>query len=91
MDLVFAIDTSKSMLAEDAHPNRLSRAKLSVEDLVNHFAGNRVGLVAFAGSAYVACPLTFDHAAFEEALAAVNTKSVPRGGNQYRCCAAHGC
>jgi Ca-activated chloride channel homolog len=78
-DIVFAIDCSRSMLAADVAPNRLARAKLAVQDFVRHHSHGRVGLVAFAGQAFLQCPLTFDHGAFEDALAALdeNTISVP--------------
>ena len=58
LDLLFALDTSKSMLAPDLKPDRLTRAKLAIRDLVAKFDGDRVGLVAFAGDAFLQCPLT---------------------------------
>jgi Ca-activated chloride channel family protein len=80
IDLVVAIDTSKSMLATDVAPNRLQRAKLAVQDLLAEMAGDRVGLVAFAGTAFVQCPLTLDRNAFRESLQAVEVGLIPRGG-----------
>ncbi len=80
IDLLFAIDTSKSMLAPDLKPNRLTRAKLAVRDLVDKFEGNRVGLVAFAGDAFLQCPLTLDRAMFDQTLDAVDTNLIARGG-----------
>jgi Ca-activated chloride channel homolog len=80
VDLVVAIDTSKSMLATDVAPNRLERAKLAVQDLLAEMAGDRVGLVAFAGTAFVQCPLTLDRNAFRESLQAVEVGLIPRGG-----------
>jgi Ca-activated chloride channel family protein len=80
VDLVVAIDTSKSMLATDVAPNRLARAKLAVQDLLAALQGDRIGLVAFAGSAFVQCPLTLDRSAFAESLAAVEVGLIPRGG-----------
>jgi len=80
IDLVVAIDTSKSMLATDVAPNRLERAKLAVQDLLAEMAGDRVGLVAFAGSAFVQCPLTLDRNAFRESLQAIEVGLIPRGG-----------
>ena len=80
IDLVVAIDTSKSMLATDVAPNRLERAKLAVQDLLAEMAGDRVGLVAFAGTAFVQCPLTLDRNAFRESLQAVEVGLIPRGG-----------
>src|SRR3974390_586103 len=58
LDIVVAIDTSKSMLAEDIAPNRLARAKLAALDLMQRARADRLGLVAFAGSAFLTCPLT---------------------------------
>jgi Ca-activated chloride channel family protein len=80
IDLVVALDTSRSMLAEDIKPNRLERAKLAVEDLLRQLQGDRVGLVAFAGSAFVQCPLTLDYGAFGESLRAIDVGIIPRGG-----------
>jgi len=80
VDLVVAFDTSKSMLATDVSPNRLARAKLAVQDLLAELAGDRIGLVAFAGSAFVQCPLTLDRNAFRESLEAVEVGLIPRGG-----------
>lgn len=80
VDIVVALDTSRSMLAEDVKPNRLARAKLAVEDLVKQLQGDRIGLVAFAGSAFVQCPLTLDYEAFAESLRAVSVGIIPKGG-----------
>jgi Ca-activated chloride channel family protein len=80
IDLIVALDTSRSMLAPDVKPNRLERAKLAVQDLVNQLRGDRVGLVAFAGSAFVQCPLTLDYDAFAESLRAVDVGIIPKGG-----------
>jgi len=75
-DIVFAMDCSRSMLAADVSPNRLERAKLAVQDFVRRHPNGRVGLVAFAGQAFLQCPLTFDHGAFEDALLAMDEKSI---------------
>ncbi len=80
VDIVVALDTSRSMLAEDVKPNRLQRAKLAVEDLLKQLHGDRIGLVAFAGTAFVQCPLTLDYEAFAESLHAVNVGIIPKGG-----------
>ena len=80
VDVVVALDTSKSMLATDVAPNRLARAKLAVEDLLAQLHGDRIGLVAFAGTAFVQCPLTLDRNAFRESLEAVEVGLIPRGG-----------
>jgi len=63
IDLVIALDTSLSMLAEDVPPNRLEAAKREISDLIDGLQGDRVGLVAFAGEAVSLCPLTVDYAA----------------------------
>ena len=80
IDLVVALDTSRSMLATDVKPNRLERAKLAVRDLVDEARGDRLGLVAFAGSAFLQCPLTLDRGAFLESLDAIQVGIIPRGG-----------
>jgi Ca-activated chloride channel family protein len=80
VDVMFVIDTSKSMLTEDVPPHRLERAKLAIMDLVEKMPGDRVGLVAFAGQAFVQCPLTLDYDAFRQCLEAVDTNTITRGG-----------
>ena len=80
LELLFAVDTSKSMLAQDVKPDRLSRAKLAVHDLMDKLDGDGVGLVAFAGNAFLQCPMTLDYDAFRESLDALDTKVIPRGG-----------
>ena len=79
IDLVFALDASLSMLAEDIKPNRLQRAKHEIAALMDKLRGDRVGIVMFSGTSFIQCPLTFDyHAAklFLEAIT-VNSISVP--------------
>jgi Ca-activated chloride channel family protein len=80
IDLIVAIDTSRSMLATDVKPNRLARAKLAVQDLLAQLGGDRVGLVAFAGTAFLQCPLTLDFGAFSQSLEAIEAGIIPRGG-----------
>ena len=80
LDLLFAVDTSRSMLAQDVKPDRLTRAKMAVEDLLAKMDGDRVGLIAFAGNAFLQCPLTLDYDAFRQSLDALDTKIIPRGG-----------
>jgi len=80
IDLLFALDTSKSMLAEDIKPNRLKRAHFAILDFVQRLDGDRVGLLPFAGSSFLMCPLTMDYEAFEQSLAAITTDIIPRGG-----------
>ena len=80
LDILVAIDTSKSMLAEDVKPNRLERSKLAVKDLLKKLSGDRVGLIAFAGTAFSVCPLTVDYGGFSLSLDDVSTQTVPEGG-----------
>jgi len=80
LDLVVALDTSRSMRATDVRPDRLTRARLGVRDLVAEARGDRLALVAFAGTAFLQCPLTLDHTAFLQALDAVEVGLIPRGG-----------
>ena len=81
-DLVILLDVSRSMLAEDIYPNRLERAKLSVSELIDALQGDRVGVIAFAGTAVLKCPLTQDYAFARMALADITPQSVSRGGTQ---------
>ena len=80
IDIVFAVDTSRSMLAEDLTPSRLERARLGIIDFVGRLEGDRVGLIPFAGSAFALCPLTLDYQAFRESLDALDTDLIPRQG-----------
>ena len=80
IDILFAIDTSKSMLTQDVTPDRLSRAKLAIIDFVRQLGTDRVGLIAFAGDAFLQAPLTLDYDAFQESLDAIDTNVIPRGG-----------
>lgn len=79
-NLVFVIDVSRSMLAEDLAPNRLDRARFDILNSMDALSGNRVGLVAFAGSPVLKCPLTLDYTYFSQALSELGTHSVSRGG-----------
>lgn len=80
LDIVVAIDTSKSMLATDIAPNRLARAKLATLDLLRLAKSDRLGLVAFAGTAFLQCPLTIDETSFRQSLDALNVNIIPQGG-----------
>lgn len=80
VDLMVAIDVSNSMLAEDLKPNRLATAKRAVQQLINDLGGNRIGLVIFAGDAYVQLPITADIQSAKIFLDAINTNSVPYQG-----------
>ena len=79
-DIVVAIDTSRSMLAEDIQPNRLARAKLAALDLLKLGKFDRFGLVAFSGSAFLQCPLTFDDEAFRQSVQILEPGIIPQGG-----------
>lgn len=81
-DVMFVLDTSRSMLAEDTAPNRLARAKAEIAQLVTRLDGHRVGLIAFAGRAAAMCPLTPDHSFFTTVLSTVDTRSAGRGGSK---------
>jgi Ca-activated chloride channel family protein len=80
LDLMIAIDTSRSMLSTDVQPDRLSRAKFAAQDLIDSLDGVRVGLIAFAGTAFVEAPLTIDYSAVENSVNALDTNTIPRGG-----------
>lgn len=81
LDVVVAVDTSRSMLAPDVPPTRIERARLACIDLMRVAKTDRLGLVAFAGSAFLQCPLTFDDEAFRLSLSAVDTGIIPQGGS----------
>jgi Ca-activated chloride channel family protein len=79
-DIIIAVDVSKSMLAQDLKPDRLTRAKMVFKDLTEKLKGQRVGLIAFAGEAYWQCPLTSDIKVFEMFLSLIDTDTVPFAG-----------
>jgi Ca-activated chloride channel homolog len=79
-EVVFAIDTSRSMLTPDVKPDRLTRAKLAINDMARQLDGDGIGIVAFAGSAFLVCPLTLDHQAFQQSLDAIDVHTIPLGG-----------
>jgi Ca-activated chloride channel family protein len=80
LDLLIAVDTSRSMLSNDVQPNRLDRVKLAIQDLIGQLQGDRVGLIAFAGRAFLQAPLTIDYDAVVEALSDLDSKTIPEGG-----------
>ena len=80
LDLILAADTSRSMLSNDVLPNRLQRVKLATQDLINELQGDRVGLIAFAGRAFLQAPLTIDYDAAVEAINDLDTNTIPEGG-----------
>lgn len=81
VDIVIALDCSRSMLAADIQPTRLDRAKREIYDLLTMLQGDRVGLVAFSGSAFLQCPLTIDYTAFFLFLDVLNPDYLPLGGS----------
>jgi Ca-activated chloride channel family protein len=80
VDVFVLLDVSKSMLTEDVRPNRLTQAKYAVQDLLEKLRGDRIGLIAFAGTAFVQCPLTIDYEAFRLTLQDADPRIIPRGG-----------
>jgi len=80
LDIVVAVDMSKSMLTTDIAPNRLARAKLAALELMQKAETDRMGLVAFAGDAFLECPLTIDNTAFQQSVQALDVNSIPQGG-----------
>jgi len=80
VDIIFMVDTSLSMLAEDVKPNRLDKAKFEIETFIRNLRGDRVGMVTFAGSGFLQTPLTLDHAAFLLFLNAVQVGFLPDPG-----------
>ncbi|HVK59476.1 MAG TPA: VWA domain-containing protein [Candidatus Kapabacteria bacterium] len=79
-DIIVAIDTSRSMLAGDLQPNRLTRAKLAALDLLKLGKFDRFALVAFSGTAFLQCPLTFDDEAFRQSVQILEPGIIPQGG-----------
>jgi len=79
-DILLAVDCSKSMLTDDVKPNRIERAKLAIADFADRLPDNRLGLIAFAGDAFLQCPLTLDHDAFQTAVRELDTDTIPRPG-----------
>ena len=79
-DILVCVDVSRSMMATDAAPSRLARAKLACYDLLSVAKSDRIGLVAFAGSAFLQCPLALDGEAFRQNVAALDTDIIPEQG-----------
>lgn len=76
IDIVVALDVSNSMLARDMKPNRLEKARQEIHSIIDRLKGDRIGLVAFAGDAFVQCPLTLDYPAARFLLNAMDPSSV---------------
>ena len=81
VEVIFALDVSRSMLAEDTAPNRLERAKQDIKDMIGEMAGDRVGLILFAGDVKRHIPLTSHYEDFRQTLEEVGPHDVPRGGS----------
>lgn len=84
LDIMVVLDTSKSMLAEDVKPNRLTQAKWGVRDLVSLLKGDRVGLVAFSGGSFMQCPMTADYSSFLLMLDDLYAGIIPVGGTSIK-------
>ncbi|NNE00756.1 MAG: VWA domain-containing protein [Pirellulaceae bacterium] len=82
IEVMFVLDVSRSMLAEDVHPNRLERAKQQIKDTLDEMAGDRVGLIVFAGDTRQLIPLTSHYDDFKQGLESVGTYSIRRGGSR---------
>ncbi|MBF0215860.1 MAG: VWA domain-containing protein [Candidatus Omnitrophica bacterium] len=80
LDIVVALDLSKSMMAEDIKPTRLEGAKREIKSLINIMKGDRIALVAFAGSAFLECPLTLDYGTAKLFLDNLDVNTIPLGG-----------
>jgi len=82
VEIMIALDVSNSMLAEDYSPNRLERAKLAISKLTDRLQGDRIGLIVFAGQAFVQLPITADYVSAKIFLNSINTESVPVQGTE---------
>jgi Ca-activated chloride channel family protein len=80
IDIMIALDVSKSMLSQDVAPSRLEKSKLLIQTLLKNLDGDRVGLVIFAGNAYLQMPLTVDYSSLLLYLRSITTNSVPTQG-----------
>ncbi|MCL6274107.1 VWA domain-containing protein [Muricauda sp. 2012CJ35-5] len=80
VDIVFAVDVSKSMLAEDIAPNRLEKSKRLVSEIINQLASDRIGIIAYAGQAYPQLPITTDYSAAKMFLQSMNTNMLSSQG-----------
>lgn len=82
IDIYFCVDISNSMNAEDIAPNRLERTKQAINNLINNLNGDRVGIIVFAGNAYVQLPITTDYPAAKMFLSTINTNLIPSQGTE---------
>lgn len=84
LDIVVALDVSNSMLAQDMRPNRLTKAKQEIRGIIDRLKGDRIGLVAFAGEAFIQCPLTLDYSAAKFLLGSMDQTSVTIQGTSLK-------
>lgn len=82
LDIIFILDLSKSMLAQDIQPSRLERSKMEMSSFLDNLKGDRVGICGFAGQALMFCPLTLDYSAVKLFLDMLNTESIPMPGTK---------
>ncbi|MDR2377746.1 MAG: VWA domain-containing protein [Puniceicoccales bacterium] len=80
VDVLFAVDVSRSMLAEDLKPNRLERTKITIQDFVRELHGHRIGLIAFAFDSFIQCPMTLDYRAFLQSVDVLDVDTIPQQG-----------
>jgi len=83
VDLVFAVDVSESMNAQDIKPSRLDKAKFEISQIISQLKGDRVGIIVFAGSSHLYLPLTSDYEATQLFLDAIDTKMIPNQGTDF--------
>jgi len=83
IEIVIALDLSNSMLCEDIKPNRLSRAKQAISDLIDKLDGDKIGLVVFAGDAFIQLPITSDYSAAKMFLSTINTRTIKTQGTDF--------
>jgi Ca-activated chloride channel family protein len=81
LDIVIALDISQSMRADDLQPNRLAVAKSAINTLLDTLTGDRIGIIAFSGSAFTVCPLTGDYAIVRQIVNELSPESLPQGGS----------
>lgn len=79
-DIMICLDVSNSMMAQDLSPNRLERAKIAIENMIDHLQGDRLGIIVFAGQAYVQLPITTDYGTAKLFLEGINPRIVPVQG-----------
>ncbi|MDP2911488.1 MAG: VWA domain-containing protein, partial [Candidatus Omnitrophota bacterium] len=80
VDMLIAVDTSSSMLAQDIKPSRLEKAKLEIISLIDKLKGDRVGILTFAGDSFMQCPITLDYGAAKMFLSVIEPGMMPKPG-----------